>query len=82
MKKYCYQCMFPIEIESATCPHCGHSPVVAALPHQLKSGTLLCGRYLVGKVLGPARGNQGVLPQGLVNSESWGVRYYYGYSKQ
>ncbi len=52
MGSYCYNCMVPIGAEAAVCPHCGRSPLVDVPLHQLKPGTLLRDRYLVGKALG------------------------------
>lgn len=38
--------------KNQVCEHCGHSDAAANQPHQLPCGTILNGRYMVGKVLG------------------------------
>ena len=52
MSGYCYNCMYPIEAKAVLCPRCGKSPQVDVPLHQLRSGTLLKNRYLIGKSLG------------------------------
>ena len=52
MSTYCYNCMKPIEAGMTGCPHCGQSTRSEAPPHQLRPGTLLRGRYLIGRALG------------------------------
>ncbi len=52
MSSYCYNCMYPIEAEAAVCPHCGQAPFGDNPNHQLKPGTLLKNRYLIGNSLG------------------------------
>lgn len=49
-EKRCYGCMNLKK--NAVCEHCGHNEAVANQPHQLPCGTVLAGRYTVGKVLG------------------------------
>ena len=46
----CYGCMKPIT--EYVCPHCGWSAGQNNQPHQLRTGTLLRGQFLVGRVLG------------------------------
>lgn len=46
---YCYGCME--HIEAYPCPSCGYSPMYNA-SYALQPGTILSGRYLVGRVLG------------------------------
>lgn len=49
---YCPYCMSAFS-EERVCPACGRLPEsYAAAPHQLPAGTILAGRYLLGRVLG------------------------------
>ena len=48
--QFCFGCME--QIRSYPCPHCGYRPDPESLPYALQPGTILKGRYLVGKVLG------------------------------
>ena len=63
MSSYCYNCMLPIEREVGLCPHCGKPVRSGAPPHQLKPGTLLRDRYLIGRALG--QGGFGITYIGL-----------------
>ncbi len=49
-QKLCYGCMEPLD-GSTVCPHCGYSQDAAILACQLKPGTVLRERYLIGKAL-------------------------------
>ena len=52
MKRFCYSCMEAFSGEEPFCPHCG-APVHAETPvHQLRPGTVLDNRYLVGRSIG------------------------------
>ena len=51
-KTHCINCMKMIDEETAFCPHCGFGQKGEASPFGLKPGTILRGRYLVGRVLG------------------------------
>lgn len=51
MKKYCLNCMR--EITTGTlCSDCVGKKIPETVPHQLKPGTILNGKYLVGNVIG------------------------------
>ncbi len=52
MPTYCYNCMNPINDNTGVCPHCGQTPFGVNPIHQLKTGTMLKDRYLIGKSLG------------------------------
>ena len=52
MNRYCYYCMFPVQETDTVCPHCGKPPEVESAKHLLAPGTLLHGRYLLGRALG------------------------------
>ena len=52
MAMYCYNCMKPIGENTGVCPHCGQTPFGVNQAHQLKPGTILQGRYLIGKAIG------------------------------
>ena len=52
MNRYCYHCMFPVLETDTVCPHCGKPPEVESAKHLLAPGTLLHGRYLLGRALG------------------------------
>ncbi len=47
---YCYGCME--HIVTYPCPKCGYTPAHSLTPYALQPGTILNGKYLVGKVLG------------------------------
>ena len=49
---FCYQCMTPLAAPSAPCPRCGCIGPVTNLPHQIPCGTVLAGKYLIGRALG------------------------------
>lgn len=49
---FCYYCMEPMAEGSQTCPSCGRPLYESEALHHLKPGTKLCGKYLVGQVLG------------------------------
>ena len=51
MEKYCMDCMSP-KGENEVCPSCGAKGGGILVPHQLKQGTVLSRRYLVGKAIG------------------------------
>ncbi len=52
MSTYCHNCMHLIEAPAVRCPHCGQLPNGQNAVHQLKAGSLLRERYLIGRVLG------------------------------
>ena len=52
MNRYCYFCMFPVLETDTVCPHCGNPPEMESAKHLLAPGTLLRGRYLLGRALG------------------------------
>ena len=52
MECICYNCMETIKPDVDKCPCCGKSLHFEVPAHQLKPGTLLQNRYLVGKALG------------------------------
>lgn len=52
MSIYCSNCMKPIESGATICPYCKQPVHIDAPSHHLKPGTVLHGRYLVGKARG------------------------------
>ena len=48
----CMNCMKIIEGQVDVCPHCGYRPKAEEVPFGIRPGTILRGRYLVGRVLG------------------------------
>ncbi len=49
----CYGCMRPIAVPGAVCPHCGYDPRITEYDRShLPAGTVLSGRYVLGKALG------------------------------
>ncbi len=52
MSQLCYKCFN--EYSGQVCPRCGYDPAedVGKYPHALQPGTVLGGRYIVGRVLG------------------------------
>lgn len=53
MQERCYGC-FKIKDEAGICPHCGYDPAadLGKYPLALPAGSILNGRYIVGRVLG------------------------------
>ena len=51
MAKRCNGCM-KLKENSPICEHCGYNENIPNYPHQLPIGTILDGRYVIGKVLG------------------------------
>ena len=49
--KRCYGCM-KLKTQTPLCEHCGYNEYIDNLSHQLPIGTILQGRYEIGKVLG------------------------------
>ena len=61
---YCYGCMEPLPRKVTRCPHCGYDNTKRRNPDDiLPEGSILNGKYLVGKMLG--RGGFGVTYLGL-----------------
>lgn len=60
---YCLNCMSQIPNGNTQCPVCHHSVSGKNAPHQLERGTILIGKYLVGKVIG--EGGFGITYMGL-----------------
>ena len=54
MEQYCYNCMRPVGQSSTFCRYCGKNINESSDmgPYQLKPGTVLQNRYLIGRVLG------------------------------
>ncbi len=52
MQVRCYRCMEVYDKDQGPCPNCGQKPSSDAGQQPLKPGTLLHGRYQIGKVLG------------------------------
>ena len=50
--EFCMHCMVPLAEEARFCPTCGKAQSYDCPPHQLRPGTLLSGRYLLGVALG------------------------------
>ena len=49
--EYCLRCTEPLKGQTV-CPHCGFSGEAPDIPHHLRPGTILHGRYLVGSYIG------------------------------
>ena len=60
---YCYNCMREIADGSAHCVYCGSSTTPSIPPHQLKPGTILNNKFMVGNVIG--EGGFGITYVGL-----------------
>lgn len=53
MFQRCYGCMRPLPYPDAPCPHCGYDKrMVAFNRSHLEPGTMLCGRYVIGRPMG------------------------------
>lgn len=48
----CVNCMKPIDVGAACCPHCGYRQEEEQSPFGVRPGTILHGRYLTGRMLG------------------------------
>lgn len=72
----CYGCMAPAS-DAAYCPRCGYPADKENEPHQLRPGTVLQEKYLLGKVLG--QGGFGITYLGwdLEREETIAVKEYY-----
>ena len=75
-EKRCYGCM-ALSVGAAFCPHCGYPTSKDNEPHQLRQGTVLQDKYLIGKVLG--QGGFGITYLGwdMERSECIAVKEYY-----
>ena len=50
---FCYNCMTHLNSGEKVCPVCGHNNTLLQNPENtLPEGTILAGKYLVGKILG------------------------------
>ena len=68
-REYCPYCMTPVG-EDGVCPNCGlTSGTYTPLPHHIPPGTVLMGRYLVGRVLG--EGGFGITYIGSLPTLRW-----------
>ena len=76
MSKRCLGCM-KMKENSPVCEHCGYNENIPNYPHQLPIGTMLKGRYTVGKVLG--QGGFGITYIGWDNAleSSIAIKEYY-----
>lgn len=53
MFQRCYGCMRPLPYPDAPCPHCGYDKRTVAFDrNHLEPGTMLCGRYIIGRPMG------------------------------
>ena len=79
----CYNCMHD-KGEAVYCPCCGNKTVPPASPHHLPLGTVIGGRYTLGRALG--EGGFGITYIGLDNTLDIPVavkEYFpYGYSQR
>ena len=75
-EKRCYGCMAP-SAGAAFCPQCGYPAGKENEPHQLRPGTLLQEKYMIGKVLG--QGGFGITYLGwdVEQEETIAVKEYY-----
>ena len=62
MSQYCYACMRAFDASMDSCPFCGEPLRFETPVHRLRPGTVLDGRYLVGRTLG--QGGFGVVQGG------------------
>ncbi|MBP0984786.1 MAG: protein kinase [Oscillospiraceae bacterium] len=77
-KKLCESCFE--EITSQPCPHCGFDPAVPAADHNvLKPGSILLGKYIVGRTIG--KGGFGItyLAYDTTTGKKAAIKEYYPY---
>lgn len=73
---YCTYCMSPVE-PGKPCPVCGLTEgAYKPLPHHLLPGTILLGRYLIGRVLGRAASASPILAMIFAWSFEWPSRSF------
>lgn len=76
MKKYCLNCMR--EIASGTfCADCVNQEIPETAPHQLKPGTVLNGKYLIGTVIGEGGFGITYIGRDLVLEKKVAVKEFY-----
>ena len=60
MAEYCIHCMNPIEEGATVCPYCNKAADAEIPAHHLRPGTVINGKFLVGKALGEGGGTTAV----------------------
>ncbi|MBE6900197.1 MAG: tetratricopeptide repeat protein [Ruminococcaceae bacterium] len=78
LNRLCLGCMNELEEENKTCKICGwDNEADENSPHQLKCGTVLQGKYLVGKVLGEGGFGITYLGYNLIIQEKVAIKEFY-----
>ena len=78
LNRLCLGCMNELEEENKTCKICGwNNEADENSPHQLKCGTVLQGKYLVGKVLGEGGFGITYLGYNLILQEKVAIKEFY-----
>ena len=78
LNRLCLGCMNELEEENRICKICGwNSEADENSPHQLKCGTVLQGKYLVGKVLGEGGFGITYLGYNLILQEKVAIKEFY-----
>lgn len=76
MEKLCYGCM-RMKQRSPLCEHCGYNENIDNMPHQLPLGTILGGRYEVGKALGQGGFGITYIGRDLNSGETLAIKEFY-----
>lgn len=76
MTVYCMHCMLPTD-GAAICPHCGYEGEATEMLHQLRSGSILNNRYLVGTVLGQGGFGITYIGRDLTLNKRVAIKEYY-----
>lgn len=56
-KRYCMGCMKPLDDQAIICPHCHYSTGINNKASYISQGTIIAGRYLIGKAVSAANDN-------------------------
>ena len=77
-KNICYNCFNAKSESVAICPHCGYNGTQGSkYPHALKPGTVLGGKYILGRVLGQGGFGITYLAQDYQSKEIVAVKEYF-----
>ncbi len=76
-KKYCMGCMLPLEEDATVCPNCFYNTETENHSPALKIGSIVSGRYLIGKVLFMANDSITYIGRDLYADEILSITEFY-----